>query len=218
MSFKYSIVLLIFCLLVQCKTKRRGLKTQNMTAPNCPWRQETVLTTLAFLWCVYSPWLQDPAWVDRRSCWDEALLGCLLLYQPTPPASFMARTLTYMELILGEETALPVTGLLRRPGFSKRMGLVFRFVHMRDLGEEAPWTWPTQATVGVTFKKHGSRATDKLIGLVQMWPWRWKMFPNPWELWDFWAKLSLCVTAMEICSHGPKNLVVYIKGVPSPPS
>lgn len=55
-----------------------------------------------------------------------------------PTASFMAGTLTYMELILGEETALPVTGLLGRPGFSKRMGLVFRFVHIRDLGEEAP--------------------------------------------------------------------------------
>ena len=46
-----------------------------------------------------------------------------------------------------------------------------------------------------------------------MWPWRQKIFPNSWELWDFQAKFSLCVTALEIDSQVPKNLVIYIKCV-----
>ena len=96
------------------------------------------------------PWLQGPAWVGRKRCGDEVLLGCLLL-SSLPPASLTAGTLTScMDLILGEEPAPPATGLLGRPGFSKSTGLGFRFVPTRDLGEEAPWMW---STAGVTFKK-----------------------------------------------------------------
>lgn len=123
--------------------------TGALIGQSCPWRQETVLTTLAFLWCVHRPGCRtQPEWAGRAAGMKSFL--DVYSWAAYPPASLTAGTLTScMELTLGEEPAPAVTGLLGRPGFSKSMGLVIRFVPSQDLGEEARWMWPT---AGVAFK------------------------------------------------------------------